>query len=291
MEIVIYVALILTGACLGSFAGASVWRLRARQLVEDKAAGEEVDAAEYKRLAPLARKKGTADRSIDLDTGKQLPWYDLIPIVSWLALRGKSRFSGKPIGAFEFIIELAVPVFFVVSYLLWPYDLQGWMAISQFVLWLAAGVTLAILFAYDMKWFLLPNAINFTLIGIGAASATLTVLGAPELVPALMSLLGAVLILSGLYFLLYVISKGQWIGFGDIKLGLGLALLLANWELAFIALFAANLVGTLIVLPSMIRGKITRATRVPFGPMLIAGAVIAQLAGMLILDWYTGIFF
>ena len=69
-EIILGTVAAVTGAALGSFAGAQVWRLRARQLVEEKQAGEKVDAKEYKRLLPLTKQSVLTDRSIDLDTGK-----------------------------------------------------------------------------------------------------------------------------------------------------------------------------------------------------------------------------
>jgi leader peptidase (prepilin peptidase)/N-methyltransferase len=92
--------------------------------------------------------------------------------------------------------------------------------------------------------------------------------------------------LSGLYYVLHRVSKGQWIGFGDVKLGLALALLLVDWQLAFIALFAANLIGCLIVIPGMLSGKLTRTTRIPFGPLLIVGMVVAMIWGPLLVRMY-----
>jgi len=100
---------------------------------------------------------------------------------------------------------------------------------------------------------------------------------------------GAAVILSGLYLVLYLISRGKWIGFGDVKLGLGLALLLADWRLAFVALFAANLIGCLIVIPAMISGRLKRDSHVPFGPLLILGFVIAQFAGIYLIETYLGV--
>ena len=77
-----------------------------------------------------------------------------------------------------------------------------------------------------------------------------------------------------------------WIGFGDVKLGLGLGLLLGNWLLAFAALFIANLIGTLLVLPSMMRGKIAKQTsRICFGPLLIVGFLLAWFFSRQILEW------
>jgi prepilin signal peptidase PulO-like enzyme (type II secretory pathway) len=103
--------------------------------------------------------------------------------------------------------------------------------------------------------------------------------------------MGAAAALSGLYYLLWLISKGQWIGFGDVKLGLALAFLLGDWRLALIALFSANLIGSLLVVPSMLAGKIDRKAHVPFGPLLISGAVIAMLFGNAIVDWYKMVAF
>jgi prepilin signal peptidase PulO-like enzyme (type II secretory pathway) len=287
-QIWIYVGLVLFGLCLGSFAGASVWRLRARQLEDDKAEGEEVDAKEYKQLKQLHSINKLKDRSRCLHCGHELAWYDLLPLVSWLSLRGKCRYCRVSIGRFEPLIELGVAAFFVLSYILWPHDLSTALAVAQFILWLAAGVGLAILFVYDLKWFLLPNRVMFSVIGISAVSALVVLLQAQDVFAALLSTLSSIFILSGLYLLIYIISKGQWIGFGDIKLGLALALLLADWRLALLALFAANLIGCLIVIPGMLAGKITRTTRIPFGPLLILGMVVAAFAGDYIIGMYFG---
>lgn len=283
--LLISVGLFLLGACLGSFIGAQVWRLRARQLVEDKKSGEAVDKKELKRLKPLTTRKGRRDRSIDLDTGKQLPWYDMLPIVSWLILRGKSRFSGKPIGWMELLLEIGLAVFFVASFLLWPTGFDTWVAVVQFVLWLASGTLLALLFAYDSRWFILPNITVFSFIAVAAVSAALMIWQAPDGLAALGSLAGAVAILSGLYLILWVASKGEWVGFGDVKLGLGLALLLADWRLAFLALFAANLIGCLLVLPGLIKGTVQRTSKIPFGPLLITGTLLAAWLGDSVLAW------
>lgn len=286
-ESTIYIALILFGLVLGSFAGATVWRLRARQLVADKKAGDQVDHAEYTQLKKLAHQKVATDRSRCLHCGYELRWYDLIPLVSWLMLRGRCRQCHKLIGRMEPLMELGMALFFVLSFALWPVALTGAVAIAGFIIWLVAGVGLAILFAYDAKWFLLPDKINFVVIGLGLVSAVLTVISADNVWGAIASVIGSVAVLSGIYFVLYLVSKGRWIGFGDIKLGLGLGLLLADWRIALIALFLANFIGCLIVIPLMISGKLKRNAHVPFGPLLIAGAIIAKLVGMGIAEFYT----
>lgn len=287
MDFMTYLALVLLGLVFGSFAGATVWRLRARQLVADKAAGEHVDHTEYKKLKELAHEKPLKDHSRCLNCGYRLRWYDLIPLVSWIALSGRCRDCRKPIGIMEPLIELGTAAFFVVSYVLWPFDLTTGLQITQFIIWLISGVGLAIMFAYDARWFLLPDKINFAVIGLGLVSAILMITESPNHVGALLNVIGSIAVLSGIYYALYLISKGRWIGFGDIKLGLGLGLLLGDWQLAFIGLFFANLIGCLIVIPLMATGKLKRNSHVPFGPLLIAGAIVAKLVGMGIAAFYA----
>lgn len=286
MEFTIYLALILTGVCLGSFAGASVWRLRAKQLAYDKQHKEPYDRKEYSRLKKLLGKRTVDDRSQCLECGYALKWYDLIPVVSWLSLKGKCRNCRKPIGKFELLMELGVAAFFVLSYAFWPIELSGALQITHFVLWLIAGVIMAILFAYDLKWFLLPDALTFALALVGAAIVVLTAVGSQDVVGVVLNALGAVAVLSGLYAVLFFVSGGRWVGFGDVKLGIGLALLLGSWQLALVGLFLANFIGCLIVIPLMAAKKLQRTAHVPFGPMLIAGTISAWFLGWPILNAY-----
>ncbi|MFZ1301024.1 MAG: prepilin peptidase [Candidatus Microsaccharimonas sp.] len=286
MEIAIYTALVLFGAALGSFAGATVWRLRAKQLQADKAAGEQYDHKEYTRLKKLLNKKTIDDRSQCLHCSYALKWYDLIPIVSWLSLKGKCRNCHKPIGWFEFLIEIGVALFFVLSYTFWPGGVDSGLALAHFVLWLAAGVVMAMLFAYDAKWFLLPDRLNVALAVIGVGIVGISAAETQDITGTLLTAVGSVAILSGLYGVLYAVSKGRWVGFGDVKLGIGLGLILVDWQLALMALFLANFIGCLVVIPLLASKKLKRTSHVPFGPLLISGTVFAWFIGWGILEWY-----
>lgn len=274
------------GLIMGSFAGASVWRLRARQLLLDVAAGEKINQKEHKRLEKLRHAKSLEDRSVCLDCGHQLVWYDLIPLVSWLSTRGRCRYCHKPIGSFEPLIELATAVLFVASYLFWPFPLQMPLDFIQLIIWYILAVGLVILFAYDYKWFILPDVIVYTLAVIAVFFAGITVYRSGDVLGALMDLGGALLILSGLYLAVWAASRGKWIGFGDVKLGVVLALIVGTFQLAFVALLVANVIGCLIVIPGMIAGKLNRTSQIPFGPLLIVGAVSAFLGGRVLLSWY-----
>lgn len=286
-KIVVSAVLGVLGLVLGSFAGASMWRLRARQLRNDAKSGEKIEKIDKQQVAKLKPKSLQQDRSVCLHCGHELRWYDLIPLVSWTMLGGKCRYCHKPIGRLEPTIELGLATFFVVSYFFWPSSLLSGIDVAQFIIWLVAGVGLAILFAYDVKWFLLPNVVVFPLIGLGVLNAAIVLFEERFAASAVLGVLTSCVVLSGLYYLIYVFSHKQWVGFGDVKLGLALALLLSDWQLAILALFLANLIGTIIFLPLLVSGKLQRQAHIPFGPLLISGWAIAGLFGANILSWYV----
>lgn len=285
-QLVIYISLVLFGLAFGSFSGATVWRLRARQLKEDEAAGEKISKSEFTKLKQLLKKSITNDRSICLHCHHQLAWYDLLPLISWVQLGGKCRYCRKPIGYMEPLIELGTALFFVLSYMFWPIPLVDPLSYVQLGFWLIVGVGLIMLFAYDSRWYLLPDKIVFPLIGLAGIQALLHILQADDKAGAMYDVALAATILSGIYYLLYTISQGRWIGFGDIKLGLVLAFMLGQWELAFLTLFLANIIGCLVVLPGLAAKKLTRTSHVPFGPMLIMAYFIVGVFGNALLEWY-----
>lgn len=279
------------GLFFGSFAGATVWRIRARQLVADKKAGEKVSSKELKTLQPLTKETLATDRSRCLHCGHTLAWYDLIPLVSWLSTAGKCRYCHKTIGWFEPAIEIGTAVIFsLVTFFTVQTGHGGGILL---IVWLAISLGLIILLAYDAKWFLLPDVIMMPLIGLATVVALLDVVAQSDVLRAALNCLGSVMLLGGLYFMLYGYSRWRfgedktWVGFGDVKLGLVLGLLLGDWQLAFIALFAANAIGVIAVLPSLVTKKLSMTARVPFGPLLIIGFFIALFFGSHIIDWYA----
>lgn len=277
----------IIGLFIGSFAGATVWRLRALQLVDDREDKQPYDKVEYKRLLPLTKHTfRTQDRSQCLTCGHELGARDLVPLFSWLSTGGKCRYCRTPIGSFEPLIELGTALLFAASYLWWPYGTSTAVGITTLVIWLLACSILVVLFVYDLRWYLLHTLPMILLALLGIAMTLTLAFSSPHPMGVILSALGGLAILSGTYGLIYVVSRGTWVGLGDVELGVGLALLLADWRLAFVALFAANLIGSLIVAPGMMTGKIARTTRVPFGPLLIAGTVVALFFGHAILDWY-----
>lgn len=275
MTILIAGALLLLGVVLGSFAGAQVWRVRARQLRTDKQTGHPYDKHEWRQLRVLLQGTLRDDRSRCLQCGHVLAWYDLLPVVSWLSTGGRCRYCQQFIGWFELVMELVLGVGLALSYLVWPWALPA--SSLLFAVWVVVALVLMILAAYDAKWQLLPDPLNYGLMVLGAlfVLVRMTTLHDVDFV----SLTGAVALLAGLYGGLYAISRGAWIGFGDVKLCVGLALLLGDWRLAFMTLFFSNMLGCIIVLPGLARGQLNTRSQVPFGPLLIIGCVISLLFG------------
>ncbi len=274
----IYALVFVVGICLGSFINALVWRL-SMQL--DK----------YGEPLKLTKKEQT---DLSITTGRSmcpnckhtLAWNDLVPVLSWLSLRGKCRYCKVPISAQYPLIELLTGVLFVISFAVWPLDLSVTWVLISFIGWLVVVVGLVALAVYDAKTMLLPNRITYPLIWFTVVSLLAQfIAGRP--VADIWAIAGGVLVAGGIFLVLYQISDGGWIGGGDVKLGLLAGLLLASPMMAFLYIFVASILGLVYSLPLMAVKRLTKASKVPFGPFLIASLVIVMLWGARIIDWYT----
>lgn len=270
MTILWIIFLAIIGAAMGSFIGAMTWRMRKK----------------------MDWVKG---RSECEKCHHQLNAIDMFPVFSWLFLRGKCRYCGTKIGWTTFILEFGVAAAFVVSFLAWPgvFSVESFTEldvaqITSFVLWLVAVVLMSALLVYDARWKLLPNKLMFPLIGVALAMAALNVFITDESIWSYLANIGLAFIpVFGVYLFLYLISNGKWVGFGDVRFGVVVALMLADWQKALLVLVMANLIGTLIILPGLLTGKLKRTSKIPFGPMLIAATFVTILWGQNIIDFVT----
>lgn len=272
MSIVIAAYIFFLGLCLGSFVNALVWRLYQQSLPTKK------------RAAPKAELSITKGRSMCPSCKHTLSALDLVPVVSWLALRGKCRYCKARIPDSP-IVELSTAVVFLVSYLLWPFELDA-KGIFLLANWLLGVVILMALLVYDARWMLLPNKLVFPLIGLGALQTVVvaTIFGGG--LEYVLSSIGGLLVAGGIFYVLFQLSKGSWIGGGDVKLGYALGLYLASPFLAFLVLFVASLLGLLAALPGIISKKVRFTSRIPFGPFLIVATMLVMLFGTDVIEWY-----
>jgi leader peptidase (prepilin peptidase)/N-methyltransferase len=216
---------------------------------------------------------------------------DLIPIFSWLISRGKCRYCHKSLSRAYPLTELFLGLAFVISYLLWPYDLSGAYNIALLVTWLVALVIMAGLFVYDLRWFLLPNKLVYPLIAISGVWVGILALHPDLTSPTVLDYGLSLLVSVGLFFLLSIVSRGKWIGDGDIRLGVAIGLFTGSWVQSWLVIFIASIVGVLSILPSVLRKKqsVNKVIKmkIPFGPLLLIGLYIVVLFGTTVVDWYV----
>jgi prepilin signal peptidase PulO-like enzyme (type II secretory pathway) len=280
-----YVLLVALGLCFGSFVEAWTWRVR-EQDKETTSTKHRPSSKKHPKNDDLSIVKG---RSMCADCKHTLAWYDLLPLVSWLSLKGRCRYCRRPIGWQAPVLEVGMATAFVFSYHFWPLPLHSSAILDGYVvfaLWLVALIVLVALLVYDLRWMLLPNRMVAILCGITALYAALRLSSSPHLLHDLVMLLLALLFLPGLFWLLYQVSAGRWIGGGDVKLAVPLSLLVARPELAFLVLFLASVGGSVIGVPLMMISKQGRGMKLPFGPFLITGTVVAVLFGTSMITWY-----
>jgi len=272
IELMIIFILFVLGLILGSFVNALVWRVHEQ-------------SKSKKKTKDLSIVRG---RSMCSSCKHELAGKDLIPVLSWVMLRGKCRYCHKPIKDSP-IVELSLPIVFVISYIWWPFNWGG-AGTFNFVVWLVALVGLTALFVYDMKWQLLPNRIIYPML-FGAVAATLV--QAALFDNGLVLLRDAALagtVGGGLFYVLFMVSAGKWIGGGDVKLGALLGILLINPVYSLLMLFVASVLGTAFILPGLVTKKITPKSRIPFGPFLIIAAIIVKLFAASFVSWYDRVF-
>lgn len=221
--------------------------------------------------------------------GKTVPWYHNVPLVSFLVLRGKCHRCGKPISEYHPVLELTCGLVLAVSYV--AFGLSWQLLTAGFF-----GLVMVFLLSYDLRHQIIPNvvvipAIGFALVMVLAQALlwnqgipTQVGLGSPD--PDTYLLGGAV---AGLFFLgLSVLSKGRWIGGGDLKLGTLIGLVV-GWPGVLVALIMAYVIGMLYAFVLLAARQATLQSHVPFGPMLAVGYFIAAFYGDVIVSWYEGL--
>ena len=213
----------------------------------------------------------------------QLAWHDNIPLLSFALLGGKCRRCQKRISWQYPAVELATGVLFVLTYV---HNLP--MAGEYFILnirdWFFIAVLLVI-FVYDLRWYLILDSITIPAIIIAFIGNLF--LSASWRVDFL-NLALAVVIGGGFFLLQFLVSRGKWIGGGDIRLGALMGALLGFPQVLVVLAFA-YFSGAIVGIGLVAAGRKQFSARVPFGTFLSAGTIIALLYGEVILRWYLGI--
>jgi leader peptidase (prepilin peptidase) / N-methyltransferase len=203
-----------------------------------------------------------------------LRWYDNVPVVGYLALRGRCRYCRAPISPRYPVVETVTGLMFLGLVLLYP---PGVLLVVRLVF----GCALIVLFAIDLDHHILPNVITLPGILIGFA---LSFVGPPGWQS---SLLGIVLG-GGIPFAIawtYEKVRGhEGLGMGDVKM-LAMIGAFLGWPLMLLSLVLASFTGSIVGAGFIAAGKGARYA-LPFGTFLAVGALTAVVAGDAILAWY-----
>lgn len=264
------VIIFIFGLIFGSFTNAYIWRDHQQSITKSK---------KIKKQLSIIN-----GRSQCINCGHVLAAKDLVPLLSWLSLKGKCRYCKTPVSAQYPAVELATAVLFAVSHVFWPFALNG-LGVASLVVWLFCVVMLMALFLCDLKWMLLPNRMVAILTGGAIGLVILQAVNVSSLGALLQPVLGG-LVLASIFWALFQISKGRWIGGGDVKIAFSLGLIAGSPTKALLVIFLASLLGTLIVAPLLLSKKLKMHTKIPFGCFLIPAVIIVFLFGSSIIDRY-----
>jgi leader peptidase (prepilin peptidase) / N-methyltransferase len=244
----------VAGLCIGSFLNVVIHRLPLGQSV-------------------------VSPRSRCPKCGYSLQWYDNIPVLSWLMLRGRCRSCGAGVSIQYPLVELITGALFVLVVWMTP---PGPLVATRLLL----VSSLVALFAIDLEHQILPNVITLPGIAIGLLLSLIAPPGWKD------ALIGAALgggILYAIAGAYYLWRREEGMGMGDVKM-LAMIGAFLGWKAVLVTLVLASFAGALIGVLLMAAQRGNMKFALPFGTFLALGAVAAMLVGDPLVAWYAGFF-
>lgn len=252
----------LLGLIIGSFLNCLVWRLHKEESLMGRS------------YCPKCR--------------KQIAWYDNVPLLSFIILGGKCRHCGKPISLQYPVVELITGLLFVAAFISnFQFLIFNFQTISNFLIfnnliqllrdWFLICVMIVI-FIYDLRWYLILDIITLP-------ACLIIFLFNLSLGFNWKNLLISGIIGCSFFLIQFLISRGKWIGGGDIRLGLLMGLAL-GWPNILVAIFIGYLIGSFVSIGLIISGKKSWGSQVPLGIFLSTASIIALFWGEAIIHWY-----
>ena len=248
MEIPVFALLFLLGLCVGSFCNVLIYRIPK---------GEEF----------------VKTPSHCMKCGHELKWYELFPVVSWLIQGGKCRSCGVKLSAQYPIVEALNGAMWLLTGIVFRED-----PITA-ALYCGLYSLLMVLSVIDWRTFTIPNGINLAIFLLGVVRLV------TDIDNWLLYLIGMVSV-SLVFLLLHMLTGGQGLGMGDVKLVAAAGLLL-GWQKMILAILVGSVAGVLI---HSVRMKGGAGRKLAFGPYLAAGIWFAALVGGPLISAYLGLF-
>jgi prepilin signal peptidase PulO-like enzyme (type II secretory pathway) len=264
MEIFLGIIIFVLGLCFGSFVNMLIYRT----------------ARKYKLISNFKfqiSKKENKNRSFCDYCGRQLKWYENIPVLSWLIQKSKTRCCHKKLPISYPIVELTMGILFLIFNFKFEIFNQIQIFNFQFLIGFVIIILLVFSAVFDLKYMILPDFSTIILIIIAFLGV---VFDESNIIPYLLS----ALISAGFLLILNLITKGKGMGMGDVKLAIFMGLLL-GYPKTILAFYVAFIVGAIYGLILMIFKKANKKSQVPFGPFLILGTFVTWWFGEKIVEW------
>ncbi len=213
--------------------------------------------------------------------GTVLQWFDMIPLLSFWLLRGRCRYCGKPIAVNHPVVEILTGSLFVwwywFGFFFFSLAEQPFI-IMQPIFWLLVGMILLLIFFADLWYYLIPDSavILLTLLAVvyRAALVNYGVMRPEDLTRMVVGVFGGV----GFLYFLWFATKKRGMGFGDVKLMMPIGLLL-GWQSTIVCLFLAFTTGGVVGAYLLATRQKSLKQPIPFGPFLIAAALVSLIWG------------
>ncbi len=205
---------------------------------------------------------------------KQIAWYDNMPVLSWLLLRGKCRGCALPISPMYPAVELLTGAIWAGMAWAYPLELEGLRGAFFFTILL--GITFT-----DAREQIIPD--EFSLGGVAVGILFSLAGGLSTLLPALVGAATGFAVLWIVGAVGGLILKKEAMGGGDVKM-MAMVGAFVGWQGVLLTIFLGALVGTIIYLPRSLMGS---RKEIPFGVFLALGAATTWIAGPAIVAWYT----
>jgi leader peptidase (prepilin peptidase)/N-methyltransferase len=210
---------------------------------------------------------------------RPLSWYENIPLVSWLVLRGRCRTCHTPISPVYPIVEALTGLVFLTAFEL--YALTPLLAVR-----LLFACAMIVLFVIDLQHRILPNVITVPGVVVGFAVSL-------WLPPGWLSSSLGLLLGGGVLFSIgevYYRTRGvEGMGMGDVKM-LAMIGAFLGWPLMLLTLILATFSGAIVGLAMIVSGRGGAKAALPFGTFLAVGALVSAVVGQPIVDWYLGFY-
>lgn len=222
---------------------------------------------------------------------------DLIPILNWLIKKGKCSYCKKEISPIYPSLELTTGLLFVTNFIMLATNSQfeffhNFNSLITFgdgvMFWIKLAfldvITLNLLaiFFSDMQKKAIPNLFLYSFLALSGMAFLLSSSPFPgSITDRLIGLAIGLIFFGGQY----LVSKGKWLGSGDIYVGAGLGLLL-GWPKLLVTIFLAYTLGSIIIIIILSFKKLKFKQTIPFAPFLVLGGMIALYQGNQIIGWY-----